>query len=81
MSELTWLVELPAQAGLQVLRHLDATFDNFFNERARLRCSQQYKARTRDEHDRRRQRHRKATRPQRKAESRTQPVHPRQLPR
>lgn len=30
-SELTWLAELPAQAGQQVLRHLDAAFDDFFN--------------------------------------------------
>ncbi|GGR39661.1 RNA-guided endonuclease InsQ/TnpB family protein [Streptomyces netropsis] len=30
-SELAWLAELPAQAGQQVLRHLDAAYDNFFN--------------------------------------------------
>lgn len=30
-SELTSLAELPAQAGQQVLRQLDAAFDNFFN--------------------------------------------------
>ncbi|MGW8886764.1 RNA-guided endonuclease InsQ/TnpB family protein [Streptomyces sp. NPDC055749] len=30
-SELAWLAELPAQAGQQVLRHLDSAFDNFFN--------------------------------------------------
>ncbi|MET8125682.1 hypothetical protein ABZV67_01940 [Streptomyces sp. NPDC005065] len=30
-SELTWPAELPVQSGQQVLRHLDAAFDNFFN--------------------------------------------------
>ncbi len=30
-SELAWLAELPAQAGQQVLRHLDAAYDNFFS--------------------------------------------------
>ncbi|MCP3819054.1 transposase [Streptomyces sp. A3M-1-3] len=30
-SELAWLAELPAQAGQQVLRRLDAAYDNFFN--------------------------------------------------
>lgn len=30
-SGLAWLAELPAQAGQQVLRHLDAAYDNFFN--------------------------------------------------
>lgn len=29
--ELMWLAELPAQAGQQVLRHLDAAYDNFFD--------------------------------------------------
>ncbi|MFI1332464.1 RNA-guided endonuclease InsQ/TnpB family protein [Streptomyces sp. NPDC020845] len=30
-AELTWLAELPAQAAQQVLRHLDAAYDNFWN--------------------------------------------------
>ncbi|WP_240351712.1 RNA-guided endonuclease InsQ/TnpB family protein [Streptomyces olivoreticuli] len=29
--DLAWLAELPAQAGQQVLRHLDRAYDNFFN--------------------------------------------------
>lgn len=41
-SELAWLAELPAQAGQQVLRHLDQAYDNFFkcpsSPSPQLRC-------------------------------------------
>ncbi|MFD7446448.1 hypothetical protein [Streptomyces sp. NPDC059909] len=30
-ADLAWLAELPAQAGQQILRHLDRAYDNFFN--------------------------------------------------
>lgn len=30
-AELEWMGDLPAQAGQQILRHLDAAYDNFWN--------------------------------------------------
>jgi len=34
-AELPWMADLPAQAAQQVLRHLDAAYDNWWNPTTR----------------------------------------------